>query len=80
MAEQHYESMSPVEKAKHAAERTAFDVAISGALKYVGKKRGEGMIKIVDLMQKILGDVWPDRAYEAKRIQGSGFKVDEIYK
>lgn len=67
MAEQHYESMSPVEKAKHAAERAAFDVAISGALKYVGKKRGEGMIKIVDLMQKILGNVWPDRAYEALR-------------
>ena len=52
---------------KHAAERTAFDGAISLALKDVNKNRGKSMVKMVDLMQKILGDTWPDRAYDNLR-------------
>ena len=52
---------------KHAAERQAFNVAISAALKHVDKGRGKALIQIVDLIQKVLGDTWPDKAYDALR-------------
>jgi MoaA/NifB/PqqE/SkfB family radical SAM enzyme len=55
------------DKAKHAAERKAFDVAITAALKHIDKDRGKAMIQMVNLTQKVLGDTWPDRAYEALR-------------
>ena len=61
------EKISTFDKAKHAAERKAFDLAITTALKYVGDKRAEGMIKMVDLVQKILKDTWPDQAYDKLR-------------
>ena len=52
---------------KHAAERKAFDVAITAALKQVDKNRGEAMVKLIDLVQKVLKDTWPDEAYDNLR-------------
>lgn len=52
---------------KHAAERKAFEVAINSALKHVDKGREQAMIQMINLVQKVLGDTWPDRAYDALR-------------
>ena len=52
---------------KHAAERKAFEVAINSALKHVDKGREKAMIQMINLVQKVLGDTWPDRAYDALR-------------
>ena len=38
---------------KHKAERAAFDVAITAALKHVNKGRGKAMCQMVDLVQKV---------------------------
>ena len=54
---------------KHKAERAAFDVAITAALKHVNKGRGKAMCQMVDLVQKVLKDTWPDAAYDALRGQ-----------
>ena len=43
---------------KHKAERAAFDVAITAALKHVNKGRGKAMCQMVDLVQKVLKDTW----------------------
>ena len=61
------EELNTFDKAKHAAERKAFDVAISAALKHIDKDRGKAMIQMVNLVQGILKDTWPDSAYEALR-------------
>lgn len=54
---------------KHKAERAAFDVAITAALKHVDKGRGKAMCQLIDLVQKVLKDTWPDAAYDALRGQ-----------
>ena len=61
------ETMTTLDKAKHAAERKAFDVAVTAALKNIDKNRGEAMVKLVNLTKKILKDTWPDKAYDALR-------------
>ncbi len=52
---------------RHAAERKAFEVAIDGALKHIDKDREKAMIQFINLIQKVLGDTWPDSAYDALR-------------
>ena len=52
---------------KHNIERKAVEVAITGALNHIDKKREAGMIDFINLMEKTLGDTWPPRAYEALR-------------
>ena len=52
---------------KHAAERKAFEVAIDAALKHIDKDREKAMIQFINLIQKVLGDTWPDSAYDALR-------------
>ena len=63
---------------KHKAERAAFDVAITAALKHVDKGRGKAMCQLIDLVQKVLKDTWPDAAYDALRGQ-FGQQVDEVH-
>jgi MoaA/NifB/PqqE/SkfB family radical SAM enzyme len=51
----------------HAAERKAFEVVVSQLGKYSKRHRGEGYVKLVDMMQKVLGDGWRDEAYDDLR-------------
>jgi MoaA/NifB/PqqE/SkfB family radical SAM enzyme len=48
----------------HAAERATFSVLIDAAIKNINKDRSKNMIKIVDLMEKTMGDTWKPEAYE----------------
>ncbi|MGI6205779.1 MAG: radical SAM protein [Anaerovoracaceae bacterium] len=56
---------------KDAAERKAADAAICAILKYVGKdtpeERAKKMVKLVDLMKKMLGDNFGDNFYDGAR-------------
>lgn len=52
---------------KHAAERKAFEIAIDGALHHIDKHRGDALIQMTNIVQKILGDTWPDAAYDRLR-------------
>lgn len=51
----------------HAATRKAFEVAIDGTLKYINKDREKALLKIVDLSEKLLGDTFGDKVYDAAR-------------
>ncbi len=48
-------------------ERAAVDAAVSMAMKHVGKKREEGMLQLLDIAHKVLGDTWPERAWQNLR-------------
>jgi len=51
----------------HKLERKAFEVAIDAAVKYTGKQRSKALLQLVDLTEKVLGDVWPPQAYDKLR-------------
>jgi Predicted Fe-S oxidoreductases len=51
----------------HAAERKAFETALTLAFKKVGKNDNDGYVDIVNLFQKVLGKAWPDEAYDHMR-------------
>ena len=51
----------------HAAGRMAFSAAIDVALKDVRKNREEGIVKLVDLMEKYMGDEKMDVNYDTVR-------------
>lgn len=52
---------------KHKAERTAFSAAIDLALKSIRKDREKGLLQIVDLTQKFMGDNFSAKSYDAAR-------------
>lgn len=54
-------------KISHAAQRKAFELALSAALKKNGKGRGKGYTEIVDAIEKVLGDAWKPEAYNKLR-------------
>lgn len=54
-------------KVAHAAERKAFELALDGVMKYTKKERTRGFVKVVDMIQKILGDTWKPSAYDEMR-------------
>jgi len=47
----------------HAAGRKALSTALTGVLKKSKKNRGEGYLKVIDVIEKLNGDTWPDEAY-----------------
>ena len=51
----------------HAAERKAFGLVLDGVTKYAKKERTKGYVQVVNMIQKILGDVWSDEAYDRMR-------------
>ena len=54
----------------HAAERKAFEIAISQAVKYVKKEgvdKSEQIGKIIDLVKKVMGNSFSDEQYEKAR-------------
>ena len=51
----------------HKAQRAAFDVALTAAINYAGKKRQKAMLQLVDLMENTLGDTWSPEAYKTLR-------------
>ena len=54
-------------KIAHAAERKAFEFALDRVTKYAKKERTKGYVEIVNMIQKVLGDVWSDAAYDRMR-------------
>jgi hypothetical protein len=51
----------------HAAERKAFELVLNSLEKKSKKNRHEGYVEVVNAMQKVLGDGWPDEAYDRLR-------------
>ena len=43
---------------KHAAERKAFEAAVSAAMRKADKSGSEGYVEMVNVIQKVLGDAW----------------------
>lgn len=54
-------------KVAHTAERKAFELVIDGVYKYTKKERTKGFLQIVNMTQKVLGDVWKPDAYRQLR-------------
>ena len=52
---------------KHAAERKAFEAAVSAAMRKADKSGSEGYVEMVNVIQKVLGDAWPEHAYDNLR-------------
>lgn len=48
---------------KHKAERAAFSAAIDLALKSIRKDREKGLLQIVDLTQKFMGNNFSAKSY-----------------
>ena len=48
-------------------ERKAFSVAIDAALKSLNKDREKGLLQIVDLTEKFMGDNFRKEAYDGAR-------------
>lgn len=48
---------------KHKAERAALSAAIDLALKSIRKDREKGLLQIVDLTQKFMGDNFSTKSY-----------------
>jgi len=51
----------------HAAQRKMFEAALDVAYDHAVKHTGEGYANVVDAMQKVLKNGWPDIAYERLR-------------
>lgn len=51
----------------HKVSRKAFGTAIDGVLKYVNKDREKNLLNLVDLSEKLMGDTFDEKAYEAAR-------------
>ena len=54
-------------KVIHAAQRKAFEIALDTVGKKAVENRTEGYVEVINAMQKILGDGWPDAAYDKLR-------------
>ena len=54
-------------KLTQAVERKAFSAAIDVALKHINKDREKGLLQIVDLAQKFMGDNFQAAAYDGAR-------------
>ena len=52
---------------KHAAERKAFEAAVSAAMRKADKSGSEGYVEMVNAIQKVLGDAWSEHAYDNLR-------------
>ena len=50
-----------------SVERKAFSVAIDAALKHLNKDREKGLLQIVDLAEKFMGDNFRKEAYDGAR-------------
>ena len=50
-----------------SVERKAFSVAIDGTLKHINKDREKGLLQILDLTQKFMGDNFSQAAYEGTK-------------
>ncbi len=57
-----------VTKVVHAAQRKAFELALDTVGKKAIQNRTEGYVEVINAMQKILGDAWPDGAYDKLRV------------
>ena len=66
----------------HKATRAAFGAAISIALKHMNKDREKGLLEIVDLAEKYMGDTFQKSSYDGARamIARSGFQMDAVCK
>ena len=51
----------------HKAARAAFSTAIDQALKHIYKDREKGLLDIVDISEKFLGDTFGDQVYDNAR-------------
>ncbi len=51
----------------HKATRAAFEVAVDQTLKHINKDREKGLLQIVDLSEKFLGDTYDKSVYESAR-------------
>lgn len=51
----------------HQAVRKAYGIAIDGVLKYINKDREKNFLKMVDISEKFLGDIFSKEAYESTR-------------
>lgn len=54
-------------KIAHAAERKAFELVLDGVTKYTKKERTKGYVQVVNMIEKVLGDVWSKEAYDRMR-------------
>lgn len=66
----------------HTMQRKAFSAAIDVALKRLNKDREKGLLQIIDLAQRFMGDNFKPEAYEGakKNRSESGSQMDEIRK
>ena len=51
----------------HAAERKGFEAALNVAYWKASGKRNEGYVEVINQLEKLLGDAWPEEAYEHLR-------------
>lgn len=54
-------------KIVHAAQRKAFELVLDTAGKSAVKNREQGYVAVVNAIQKLLGDAWPEAAYDRLR-------------
>ncbi len=52
---------------KHAAQRKAFEMALSSVKNKNKENRNEGYVEVVNSIQKFLGDGWKPKAYDSLR-------------
>ena len=67
-------------KLTQAVERKAFSAAIDVALKHINKDREKGLLQIVDLAQKFMGDNFQARCIRRRKKDDPepGSEMDEI--
>ena len=54
-------------KIAHAAQRKAFELVRDTVGKKAIANRKEGYVGVINAIQKLLGDAWPDEAYDRLR-------------
>lgn len=64
----------------HKAARAAFGGAIDLAMRKMDKDREKGLLDLVDLTERFMGDNFQKSSYEGSKKDdtGSGFEVDEL--
>ena len=59
--------MGTMDTLSHKAQRAAFSVALDAALKHIEKDTSKGLLDVLDISQKFMGDTFKKETFEAIR-------------
>ena len=59
--------MGTMDTLSHKAQRAAFSVALDAALKHIEKDTSKGLLDVLDISQKFMGDTFKPETFEAIR-------------